>query len=103
MAPENRKLIGDYCKNTNIVFHQSFLIRNELDENNYPGKLRFTDLTDKDFLTYEEPFPIILNQLSVVDIEEYNMDIDPLNVSSLGKIPYYRGNENLVNASIADL
>ena len=69
-----------------------------MDENNNPGNIVFTNLNDKDFLLDEEQILRLSIQSLIVDLEYYNMDeVDQLNdVSSLEKIPYYKGNEENV-------
>lgn len=100
MSIENKKIIADCCSHQDIQLFQAYIIRNDKDELGLPSRvdiISIKHLDSKEELYQFQPqgFCLDKERISKENIENNNIQIKKLN-----DLPYYQGNEEIIEEFI---
>lgn len=93
MSPGNKQLIESSCRSEEVKFLQSYIMRDEKDESGKPGKVLYGPLDDfgSRSVFYRMPPQTFCTDLSKP------RPLEPKKITEIGELPYYAGNEELVD------
>lgn len=96
MSVKNKILIKDYCKNHEISFYQSVIIRNEKDRDGQPGKVVL--ISEEDIKTISPNYQIETSEpmACIMDKEQWEHR-HSLQINDISEHPYFEVDRDLLS------